>query len=182
MVVGIAIQLYDSSMKVDYVTMAIASVMLYVFTLEMIYQTDELTELINRRGYENYITHIEEKCVIVFFDVNDFKMVNDTYGHTFGDYALKVIGKAIKHQYSKYGKCFRYGGDEFCAILTKKLEDVKIFNDKFIEEINKEKQKEQRLPGVSIGYTYFDPEITNVQDAIAQADQMMYKNKEKNKK
>ncbi len=182
MVTGIGIQLYDSSLKVDYVTVAIASVMLYVFTLEMIYQTDELTELINRRGYENYISHIEDKSVIVFFDVNSFKNVNDTYGHAFGDYALKIIGKAIKHQYSKYGKCFRYGGDEFCAILTKRLEDIKLFNDKFNDEISRERQKEVRLPGVSIGYTYFDPQNQNIKDAIEEADQMMYKNKEKHKK
>ena len=45
----------------DYVVLGIASIMLYVFTLEMIYQTDELTELINRRGFENKRKRKEEK-------------------------------------------------------------------------------------------------------------------------
>lgn len=46
---------------VDYVVLGIALIMLYVFTLEMIYQTDELTELINRRGFENKRKRKEEK-------------------------------------------------------------------------------------------------------------------------
>lgn len=85
MITGIVIQLADNSLKVDYFTIAMASIMLYVLTLEMINQTDELTELLNRRGFENYITHLEQKCVILFFDVDRFKAIKDTYGHAFGD-------------------------------------------------------------------------------------------------
>ena len=97
---GIAIQLWDSSLKVDYITTAIAAIMLYVLTWEMIYQTDDLTELLNRRGYENYVAHMEEK-----------------------------------------------------------------------------RKKEQRLPYISIGYSFYDPEIQNVQDVVSEADQMMYQYK-----
>lgn len=85
MLAGIVIQLCDSNLRVDYVVLGIASIMLYVFTLEMIYQTDELTELINRRGFENYISHIDESCAIIFFDVDKFKEINDNYGHAAGD-------------------------------------------------------------------------------------------------
>lgn len=66
MLTGIGIQLYDSTLKVDYVTLGLAAVMLYIFTMEMIYQTDELTELINRRGFENYITHMQQKGIFLF--------------------------------------------------------------------------------------------------------------------
>lgn len=175
---GIALQMYDSSIKVDYITVALASVMLYVFSMEMLQQNDELTELISRRGYENYISHIEDKSAILFFDVDKFKSINDTYGHQFGDYCLKTIGTTIRKVYSKYGKCFRIGGDEFCVVLNKAIADTESINSTFFQAVGKIREHEQRLPTISIGYVLFDPETDNMQDAIAEADQMMYKYKE----
>lgn len=181
MISGIGIQLYNSSLKVDYVTLGMAAAMLYVLTLEMIYQTDELTNLINRRGYENYVGHLEEKCVILFFDVDQFKHINDTYGHAFGDVVLKNVGNAIKEHYAGYGKCFRFGGDEFCVILTKNTEQVKKINQGFKDTMISLRKKENRMPFISIGYTFYDPENQNIRDCVAEADQMMYLDKEKRK-
>lgn len=174
MVSGIAVQMWKSELKVDYMTLGIASILTYVFTLEMIQQTDELTELLNRRGYENCISHIDEKCVIVFFDVDKFKKANDTNGHAFGDSVLKKVGIAIRKNYAKYGKCFRYGGDEFCAVITQNCEAVEKMNSDFLNAIEKLKKDESRMPSVSIGYAYFDPDNQSIQDAIAEADRMMY--------
>lgn len=182
MLAGIIIQMYDSSLKVDYITLAVASIMLYVLTLEMIYQTDELTDLINRRGYENYLGHIDERCVILFFDVDRFKQINDTYGHAFGDRVLREVGYAIKEHYGRYGKCFRFGGDEFCVVLTKEQEQVKKLNREFNEAMEQLRLEESRIPFISIGYAFFDPDNQNVRDCVAQADQMMYLNKEKHKR
>ena len=155
--------------------------MLYIFTLEMITQTDELTELINRRGYENYISHIEEKCVILFFDVDNFKTINDTYGHALGDKVLSDVGRAIKMQYAKYGKCFRFGGDEFCAVLTKNTNQIEKMNEEFLKTVARLREKESRMPSVSIGYADFNPDSQNIKDAIEEADKMMYRVKEEYK-
>lgn len=181
MISGIGIQLYNSSLKVDYVTLGMAATMLYVLTLEMIYQTDELTDLINRRGYENYVSHLEEKCIILFFDVDQFKYVNDTYGHAFGDVVLKNVGRSIRDNYAKYGKCFRFGGDEFCVILTKNTDQVKQINQGFYDAMADLRNRESRMPFVSIGYAFYDPENQNVRDCVGEADQMMYLDKEKRK-
>lgn len=178
MYAGLILQLIDSSLKVDYPVVSLVALMLYVFTLEMVYQTDELTELINRRGYENYMAHLEDKSVILFFDVDHFKQMNDTYGHAFGDFVLKTIGGTIKATYAQYGKCFRFGGDEFCVVLTRELDRVTQLNEAFLQLLRKRRDKESRLPEVSIGFVYFDPESQNVRDAVALADQMMYKCKE----
>lgn len=83
---------------VYYVVLGIALIMLYVFTLEMIYQTDELAELINRRGFENYISHIDESCAIIFFDVDKFKEMNDNYGHAAGDKMLHEISQEALYE------------------------------------------------------------------------------------
>ena len=181
MIGGIIIQLYDSSLRVDYVTLGIASIMLYVFTLEMINQTDELTELINRRGFENYIKQIEEKCMILFFDVDGFKQINDDYGHAFGDDVLRTLGKMVKKHYAKSGKCFRYGGDEFCVILTNNLDKVEQINQELFDEIKMRRENNPILPMVSIGYSYYDPRNQSIQEAMAEADQIMYKYKRKHK-
>ncbi len=181
MIGGIAVQMWNSELKVDYMTLGIASVLVYVFTLEMIQQTDELTELLNRRGYENCIAHIDEKCVVVFFDVDKFKYINDTYGHAFGDSVLKNVGVAIRKKYAKFGKCFRYGGDEFCVVITRNREAVESLNNEFLGVIEKLKSNESRMPSVSIGYAYYDPENQNIHDAIAEADKMMYEFKAKQK-
>lgn len=181
MVTGIVIQMYDSTLKVDYITLGIAAIMLYVFTLEMINQTDELTELINRRGFDNYSSHIEEECMILFFDVDGFKEVNDTYGHAFGDRVLRTLGKLVKDYYSKSGKCFRYGGDEFCVILTDNLDKVDQFNKQLLDEIQVRRKKDPILPSISIGYSYYDPKNQNMEDVIAEADWMMYEHKRKQK-
>ncbi|MDO4364375.1 MAG: GGDEF domain-containing protein [Clostridia bacterium] len=179
MIAGIIVQLIFSEMKIVYVVLAIASVMMYVFTLEMIMQTDKLTELINRRGYENYISHLDSECVVLFFDVDRFKDANDMYGHSFGDMCLSKIGTAIKNTYARFGKCFRYGGDEFCVILTKNFNGVEELNKKFVAEIKKLKQKDSRIPDVTIGYAFFNPENGTVLQTIEEADKMMYLHKEK---
>lgn len=182
MLTGIVIQLCNSEVKIDYMTLAIASVMVYVMTLEMIYQTDELTELINRRGYENYIAHLEGKCMILFFDVDHFKEVNDTYGHACGDLVLKKVGKTLKNQYMKYGKCFRYGGDEFCVVLTKDIGQIEQLNRKFEAAWKQVRSMDKRFPDVSTGYAFYDSENQSMQDVVGEADTMMYQCKEAHKK
>ena len=178
MIGGIVIQSVDSELKVDYVVLALSATMLYIFTLEMIQQTDELTELINRRGYENFISHLDERCAIIFFDMDKFKEVNDGYGHDVGDICIGKTGRAIKKIYSHYGKCFRFGGDEFCVILTRNIDGVEKLNKSFMQEMARKRQQESRLPYISIGYSYYDPENGDVEAAIKEADKSMYQYKQ----
>lgn len=181
MITGIVIQTVNSRLKVDYVTLGMAAIMIYVFTLEMIYQTDELTELVNRRGFENYVSHLQEKCILLFIDVDSFKSINDTYGHAYGDTVLKTVGRTIRKQYAKYGKCFRYGGDEFCVVITKDLEKIDQLNSSVNQTLEHLRTEDHRLPTISLGYAYYDQNYENVLDSIAEADQMMYLHKREKK-
>lgn len=180
--VGIVIQIYDNNLRVGYLALGFVASMLYIFTLEMVQQTDELTTLLNRRGYENCISHLDKPCVIAFFDVNSFKQANDTYGHRFGDQVLQQVGEILKKSYARYGQCFRYGGDEFCVVLTRRPGEIDTRNHDFFTAMGEARKKEPRLPSVSIGYTYFDPASHNIEDAVAEADAMMYQYKEQAKK
>lgn len=176
---GIGVQLYDSSLKVSYLALSSASILTYVFTLEMIQQTDELTELLNRRGYENYIAHLDQSCVVLFFDVDHFKEINDTYGHSMGDEVLRTLGRCVRQTYAHYGKCFRYGGDEFCVVLLDRLGEVEQLNHDFFMAVQELREREERTPSVSIGYARYDPKHSNIQDVVAEADRMMYEYKRK---
>ena len=178
---GMAMQIADSDIRVDYITTAIAAVMLYVFTLDMIQQTDELTGLINRRGYENTLAHLREPCVILFFDVDSFKSVNDTYGHGAGDRCLRRTGQALWEVYSRSGRCFRIGGDEFCVILTRHMQSVETLWEELTRCMEKARREEPLLPMLSMGYAVFDPESYTPQEAIEEADRMMYRVKQARK-
>ncbi|WP_461832854.1 GGDEF domain-containing protein [Desulfothermus sp.] len=93
---------------------------------------DGLTSLYNRKFLDINLDRILKKCqknnmpcCILMFDIDDFKKINDTYGHRVGDQALKIVAKIIKNRGEKFllknkrGNFFatRYGGEEFCVIL-----------------------------------------------------------------
>ena len=177
LLVGVSIQIIDNSLKLSYVSLTMTSIMLYVFTIEMIQQTDELTGLLNRRGYENYLSRLDRNAIIIFFDVDKFKDINDTFGHKYGDEALKKTGKLIFKNYAKSGKCFRYGGDEFCVALTNDLDRIEELNHNFFMDVQDARESDDKMPIISVGFAPYDPVSQNIQDVVTEADQMMYKYK-----
>lgn len=174
---GILVQFFNGEIRVVYLAITISSILMYVFALEMVQQTDRLSGLINRWGFETYTQGLDFPSVIVFFDIDRFKSVNDEHGHVFGDKCIGAIGHTIKRVYAHSGKCFRYGGDEFCVVLRKNLETTDALNRQFCDELADIRVDGSSLPVVSIGYSYFDPDFGSIQSAVAQADEMMYRQK-----
>lgn len=175
---GMVMQMVDSTLRVDYVTTAISAIMLYVFTVDMIQQTDGLTGLINRRGYENTLAHLREPCVILFFDVDCFKSINDTYGHAMGDRCLRLTGRALWEVYSRCGHCFRIGGDEFCVILTRRNAQYNTMTEIFQHLMDASRAENPVLPTVSVGCSHFHPSTDELAESLARADARMYQYKE----
>lgn len=182
LVAGVLVQSVNSSLRTTWLTVSISTIMLYKFYSDVVQQVDGLTELINRWGYDNYISRFKGKGAILFFDVDSFKSINDTYGHAFGDECLKTVADCLRSAYSDSGKCFRVGGDEFCVILDKNTDKIGALTNDFIETIVAKRKKEPRLPRVSVGYVLFDTRVRNINDAIAEADTQMYKAKETGRK
>jgi two-component system, cell cycle response regulator len=85
--------------------------------------TDELTGLGNRRMLAEDLAEAVETAssadprVIVMYDLNGFKLYNDTFGHPAGDSLLARLGQNLAAAVAPYGKAYRMGGDEFCALL-----------------------------------------------------------------
>jgi len=87
--------------------------------------TDPLTELINRRGFDLQLEHalrahnaIRERAVLLLFDIDHFKQLNDIHGHVVGDAALRAFSHSLALSFPRSGDCVaRYGGEEFAVIL-----------------------------------------------------------------
>ncbi len=174
---GIVIQFIYRDITIDFLCIIIANYLIYTRYYRMILQVDALTHLLNRRCYENNIGNIGSRAVILNFDVNKFKQVNDVYGHHVGDICLKNVADTLRSVYGRYGSCYRIGGDEFCVILNSQLDDVDELNKNFADAIAKLRQEDTRMPNVALGYAYYDAAASHVQQAIEEADSMMYKNK-----
>ena len=172
--VGIGIQMVYSDIRIDYMCVAIANYLLYNHRNKMIFQLDGLTRLLNRRCYEKDIERLNSSAVFINMDVNKFKEINDTYGHTTGDYYLKSIAEIIRRNFGRYGSCYRTGGDEFCVVVTKHTDAVQQCIGSFRADIDKRRSKDVVFPAVAVGYAYFDGSNSHRQAVFEQADEMMY--------
>ncbi len=178
---GIGIQMLYSDLRVDYMCVAMGNYFLYNHRCKTILQLDGLTHLLSRRCYEKDIEKLGSPTMILNMDVNRFKQINDTYGHTVGDYYLKAIADVIRDTYGKYGSCYRCGGDEFCVLLTKSIDRTQELNRLFENRIQKKQQQDNRFPGVSIGFALYDSQKGHIQAAVEEADNMMYSMKKMHK-
>lgn len=92
-------------------------------TLKALSVTDPLTGLLNRHGFDEAWTrvlkaHPEAPCVGIQLDIDDFKFINDIYGHTAGDLALQELAGSLQRAFPENAILCRSGGDEFSVILT----------------------------------------------------------------
>ncbi|WAC08585.1 MAG: GGDEF domain-containing protein [Thermodesulfobacteriota bacterium] len=84
----------------------------------MAYQ-DELTSLPGRRALKEYLLKLVSEYTIAMLDIDHFKKFNDTYGHNVGDQVLRMVASKLA-AVSGGGKAFRYGGEEFTLVFSKK--------------------------------------------------------------
>ncbi|EJO5346168.1 GGDEF domain-containing protein [Clostridium botulinum] len=141
---------------------------------------DELTKIFNRR-YFNEIMKNETKesnKTLVLIDIDNFKGINDIYGHSTGDFILKVFASFIKKYLRDKDLFFRFGGDEF-IVLFADMDDKGII--KIMENIRDDINK-NRIKGIDIDFSYGIGKLKNYysknyEDIINLADKNMYINK-----
>lgn len=85
-----------------------------MFELDIQAKTDPLTEILNRRGFSEFIDNSSDPGVFVLLDLDDFKSVNDSLGHVAGDEILRQVAHGIKSHLREDDIVARIGGDEFC--------------------------------------------------------------------
>ena len=173
------IQVTVPELHVTWLCVTLLSVLYFIYCNEMWSQLDALTGLLNQNSYLNRTREVRcDGGVLIVFDVDDFKMINDRYGHVQGDACLSAIAACIKKAYANYGECYRIGGDEFCVLL-KKMEMEAECRQNFDRYLEKKRRNITFLPTVSVGSSVFSGEdILKIKD---RADRDMYQCKKERK-
>ncbi|PIQ27698.1 GGDEF domain-containing protein [bacterium (Candidatus Blackallbacteria) CG17_big_fil_post_rev_8_21_14_2_50_48_46] len=152
--------------------------------LEKMSLTDPLTGLLNFRLFDEIVTKAlrsaqrrAEPVSVVYLDIDNFKQINDSLGHEHGNQVLRNLGQAIKNLARIDDSCFRYGGDEFCIILSKCTETQaqEIFVNRLQEALNLNFEN----VSVSMGVAQTGPsDFLEASALIALADEQMYRAKQ----
>ena len=155
--------------------------------LEELSRTDALTGLLNVRHLDSITTTAlrssqwrHEPVTAIYLDVNDFKKINDTQGHQRGDEILRSVGRAIKNVARAEDSCFRYGGDEFCIVLTNCREEQA--QEIFVLRLQQRIKEELGDVTLSIGVAQTGPnDYVDATTLIRLADEKMYAEKQQHK-
>jgi len=150
--------------------------------LEELARRDPLTDLYNPRAlHENLkrdLAHAKRRgrpLSLMYFDIDDFKLVNDSRGHQAGDEVLKAVAGVLRRTCREEDLPCRYGGDEFCVVVVDgDLASAESLSQRFIAALGEE------LPGitVSIGLAQAGPDhYGTADDLIGRADRLMYEAK-----
>ena len=170
-------QMIGGRVRIVWLVLSIVAGLFYTLFCSVIQQADALTRLLNRASYEAHLGNLAKNSLLFFFDVDDFKFVNDTYGHDVGDEVLVLVAQLIYHVFHEYGSCYRIGGDEFCAIVSNRSFSPDNYVASFNRELDIAREEHERMPMVSIGYARYTPGDNAAEDAIKRADTMMYEYK-----
>jgi diguanylate cyclase (GGDEF)-like protein len=154
---------------------------------------DSVTALPNRHFFKERIEEVvssalnrKQRCCLMLIDLDDFKIVNDTYGHQVGDDLLRIVGKRITSMLRKNDIVCRIGGDEFALILenVKECTVPGMLADRVIASISKSTKLHghEVNVGASIGISLCPDHALDTSDLLKTADNAMYvvKGKRKN--
>ncbi len=162
----------------------------YMSLLEEGALTDKLSGLFSRHYLNQFLTTLpsrarDSKYILgIMMDVDDFKSINDTYGHLMGDDAIVSSGQILRKALPQNRIIFRYAGDEFVAIIP--IEDTSEI-EAIITKINYETEKHRTRSekpyklSFSLGHTTYKPG-ENPNTFLDRMDAEMYKNKKLNKR
>lgn len=145
---------------------------------------DDLTSAYNKRYTHKVVTKELDKLTpddtilsLMMIDIDDFKDVNDQYGHQTGDYLLKYLAKEIKNRIPEGDMVSRWGGDEFLVMLKKQsVDDAEKVAKKIASSIKYIPQKQLANTSLSIGIAEFK-KATSLESAVHLVDDLMYKAK-----
>jgi len=178
--------------EIERLNAALKSEQAKVRELEARADTDALTEVFNRRGFDRefrrtlaYIKRYWTRAALVYIDLDGFKPVNDRHGHAAGDVVLKVVAATLVRNVRASDTVARLGGDEFAVILWNLSEAdaaAKAFAlEQAVAQAAVAWEAETLCVGASIGLSILGPD-DELADALAKADRAMYARKAQRKR
>ena len=161
------------------------SVKAYSKELEVLSYRDALTNINNNRSYQEHMEELSKKKLpygLIFMDLNDFKQVNDTYGHEAGDTLLNIVAKRLQNSIREKDKAFRIGGDEFVVVIHGTHDPQ--FYEGVIARMRQNVARDVTLNNgvilkvsISAGFARCPEDGSKFEDVVKKADDAMYHNK-----
>lgn len=158
--------------------------------LNLLIRTDPLTGCLNRQALYEELEHqlelyrrYQTPCSLLFIDLNDFKQINDTFGHIAGDEALQALAEHIRQHIRATDILARYAGDEFVVVLPQSnvREASLALRNLRTNVLRHQTPTEDFMVHFSIGLAYVGyPDVTDASSWIGVADQAMYLDKTAN--
>ena len=172
--------------SVGWAAVAMAFLFVYIQLQSLNALTDPLSGLYNRRYLDNILEHLQRNpsrsIYGIMMDVNNFKKINDCFGHSEGDNVIRNIGKILSDSIPDCGIAIRYAGDEFIVLLSTESEEVVVDTiqkvQQNVERFNTLKKSGYQL-SLSMGYERFDEETGDTEAFLLAIDKRMYEEKGK---
>lgn len=147
--------------------------------LQVLAQTDELTGLANRRAFLQHgnmtvkqASRVNASCAFLMIDIDNFKEVNDSYGHAVGDEILRQLGSIFRRCSRESDRVARLGGEEFAIItMCSSLQDAQKFAQKLIDAVSAEPIQGLKIT-VSIGLAV--ARASSLEELFKYADEQLY--------
>lgn len=151
---------------------------------------DQLTGALNRRGFyneaEKQFEQITDKLIVVFVDLDGLKMINDNFGHSEGDIAIKAVADCLREVIADIGIVGRVGGDEFVAMMPSIFDNMSEYvRNKCNEVLDQLNERLKRPYKIAFSMGIFEckaNEYKNISEIIDKADYLLYVQKRERKK
>lgn len=165
-------------------SVVIAVIINYIFIVHSQTKIDPLTRLGNRRAYDEYLAILsrnsELTLAVVNIDLDDFKHINDIFGHHEGDKVLRVFARRLEEVFDGKGVAIRLGGDEFIVLVNENRREIV---EKYIETLKHNSNTYNETISMpyhikfSYGIAVFNNTYNNIQELVQYSDKLMYEEK-----
>lgn len=182
-IIGAGLQFMFYGLSLAWLSAALGLMGLYMMQQNEMAYIDSLVDVYNRLYFNHMMSGwISNKRSIagIMIDIDHFKSINDNFGHSEGDKALKMLTDILLKSRKNQERVFRFAGDEFIVAKTTNdpngLEEYIQRVEKNLEEFNSKNELPYRLE-ISYGSSYFEPDKSDVDSFMKQMDDKMYEMK-----
>ncbi|WP_157453664.1 GGDEF domain-containing protein [Clostridium sartagoforme] len=156
----------------------------YILFQQELFETDPLTGAFNRNFFNSFVSKTNKftmnlsKLGAINIDLDEFKSINDTYGHKVGDDVLKNFVLLLNKAFKKKSKIIRMGGDEFIIIIENTSNEEFISHIRFLNIITEVYNSVNKYP-IKFSYSYciYSNDFNDIYDFFDHIDNKMYQNK-----
>lgn len=176
-VAGTSIQLAFPSVYASWHIVTLSLFLYYILLSEYDGRFDSLTGLYNRSAFEKDIRFLKKRqqYTVVVMDLNDFKIINDTFGHEYGDAVLQQVTAIIRDSFDRDCISYRIGGDEFCVLCKNSDQEKIAYQLKAMTiRLARERKAGRNLPTVAYGSSTSQTDLSDIQAMLKAADAEMY--------